>query len=615
MGRRLGPIPQSVAPRRRLRRHSLGALVIITGLVVVACGGGSGKKTSSATESTTTTTTEVATTATTAEEASATSSTTATTAAGVATATTAKKTTVTTAKKATHTTTKAGVANTITGGISNVTAAPTTAPRDEIQPGGTLTLYLGGEIVNLDPITMQNSGSTDAPPGSAVFDMLMYTDLKTSTVVPQTAESLTSTDALVWTLKLHPNIKFSDGTPYDAAAVKFNWQRLQDPKNTAARATQANSMAQMDVIDPVTLKITLKAKNAVFPGVVALIPFIGSPAAIQAKGTGFGSDPVGAGPFLLKSWVRDSQKSFVRNPGYWNSPRPYVDQLVIKLVSDVSQRMNTFFSSGGAQLMYINTANDADSATKRGAVPNTATLNGGTVLYFNMRKPPFNDIRARQAFTMAIDKVALIQTLDGSLIGPMDSVFRHESPFYDANITQQGYDPQKAQQLFNQLAAETGGPMNVTLYTFGTGNYAPAAQFIQASVNKLNNVHVAIDTAATATQVSRVTSGDFTVANYGNPFDDPDPVWVGLFVCAGATQYTGYCNSQFDNDVNDQRITLDANQRIADIKDAQKVFYKDIPAWYYELRTNWVFSTPNVQDFAFANDGLELFDRMWIKSH
>ena len=55
----------------------------------------------------------------------------------------------------------------------------------------------------------------------AVFDMLVYSDA-TASIMPQTAESLTSTDALVWTLKLHPNIKFSDGTPYDAAAVKFN---------------------------------------------------------------------------------------------------------------------------------------------------------------------------------------------------------------------------------------------------------------------------------------------------------------------------------------------------------------------------------------------------------
>jgi len=476
-------------------------------------------------------------------------------------------------------------------------------------------MFIAGDIQNLDPITMQNSGSTDAIRGSAVYDMLLYSDLKTSTIVPQTAESLTSADALVWTLKLHPNIKFSDGTPYDAAAVKFNWLRLQDPKNAAARATQANTMAQMDVVDATTLKITLKSKNALFPGVAALIPFIASPKAIQDAGANYGNNPVGAGPFRLKEWVRDSKWDFVRNPTYWNAPRPYIDELIVRSVADTSQRLNTFSTNGGANLIYLNTANDAQEATRRGAVANTATLNGGTVIYFNLRKPPFDDIRARQAFVMAIDRVALAKTLNGDLIPPMDSVFRHESPFYDSTITQQAYDPTKAQQLLNQLATEKGGPMEVTLYTFGTGNYAPAAQFIQASLNKLNNVKVNIDTAATPQQVSRVTTGDFTVANYGNPFDDPDPVWVSLYVCSGKTQYMGFCNTQFDSLVDDQRTTLDPKQRINDIKEAQKIIYREIPAWYYELRTNWVFTNGNVQDFAFANDGLELFDRMWIKTH
>jgi peptide/nickel transport system substrate-binding protein len=604
--------------RGRVRRHGAAVrtavVVAAVGMIAVACGGSS-KKSNATGSSTTSTSASTSSSEAAPAAAEATTTSTAAVTSGASTATTAKATTATTARKTSATTTKVGVKSTIAGGITNITAAPTTTPRTDIQPGGTITLYLTGEIQNLDPLTMQNSGSTDAPPGSAVYGMLMYSDLKTSTVMPGMAESLTSTDALVWTLKLHPNIKFSDGTPYDAAAVKFNWQRLQDPKNAAARATQANTIGQMDVVDPVTLRITLKAKSAVFPQTVALIPFIASPAAVQAAGSNYGMAPIGAGPFILKSWTRDSQKVFDRNPNYWDAPKPYIDSLVIKLVSDTSQRMNTFFTTGGANLMYINTANDAATATQRGAVPNTATLNGGTVLYFNVRKPPFNDLRARQAFTMAIDRVALIKALDGDLIGPMDSIFRHESPFYDPTITQQAYDPVKAQQLFDQLAQETGGPMNVTLYTFGTGNYAPAAQFIQASLNKLNNVHVSIDTAATATQVSRVTSGDFTVANYGNPFDDPDPVWVSLFLCSGATQYTGFCNQQYDNDINDQRTTLDPKQRIADIKDAQKVFYAQIPAWYYELRTNWVFSTPNIQDFAFANDGLELFDRMWIKSH
>src|SRR5204862_4888149 len=118
-------------------------------------------------------------------------------------------------------------------------------------------------------------------------------------VKPQTDESLTSTDAVVWTLKLQPNIKFSDGTDYDAAAVQYNWKRLQDPSKTAMRKAQADQMAAIDVVDKLTVKITLKSKNAVFPQTVALIPFIASPAAIQAEGDDqFNNAPVGAGPVV-----------------------------------------------------------------------------------------------------------------------------------------------------------------------------------------------------------------------------------------------------------------------------------------------------------------------------
>ena len=78
-----------------------------------------------------------------------------------------------------------------------------------------------------------------------VFDMLAYSDPADGEVKPQTAESLTSTDAVVWTLKLQPNIKFSDGTAYDAAAVKFNWERLRI-RPTAANAARPRPTSSID---------------------------------------------------------------------------------------------------------------------------------------------------------------------------------------------------------------------------------------------------------------------------------------------------------------------------------------------------------------------------------
>ena len=597
------------------RRGALALTGLVTiGLIAAACGGSSGpKKPSTAdTNATTETTAASETTTTAAENATGNTSSTTALASGVTT-TTAKKTTATTVNKKTVVT--AALNRGVTGGISNVTAAPTTAPRQDIQPGGTLTYLKVADGPGLDPIKISNSGNSDGPPAFMIYDMLVYSDLKDGQVKPQTAESLTSSDALVWILKIKPNIKFSDGTVYDANAVKFNWLRLQDPNNTAMRAAQANQIASMDVTDPLTLKITLKSKNAVFPQVVALIPFIGSPAAIQAEGNDkFNNAPIGAGPFTLKEWIRDSRMVLVRNPTYWNAPRPYLDQVIARPIGDESQRINTF-QTGDGNFMYTNLAQSSVTLTNGGGVPYPAIINGGTLMYFNTRVKPFNDARARQAVTMAIDRNDMNKTDNGGVLAPMHSIFRDDSPFYDSSILQLQYDPVKAQQIFDQLATETGGPLQFNITSFNTGVYNLALPYIQAKLNSYKNVKVTVEPEASAVHQTRVPKGDFQAALYASPFDDPEPTFTSIYTCGAAGSPTGFCDSKFDADVVDQRETLDAQKRIADIKDMQKIIYAQAPVFFFEKRAAWDFAAPNVQDVTLVNDGLALYDRIWIKTH
>jgi peptide/nickel transport system substrate-binding protein len=603
------------------KRWRVVAVVAALGMVAAACGGGSKKSNAGGTNADTATTAE-ATTSTTALTGDTTPTTaaagTATTVAGGSTATTAKKTTGTTAKKSTVTAAPSKSVTNVAGGITNVTQPATTAPPADFQPGGTITYAKTADVASLDPVKITNSGASDGFLADAIYDMLLYTDAKTGSIVPQTAESLTSSDGQVWTLKLRPNIKFSDGTAYDAAAVKFNYLRLQDPANAANRAAQAKLIDTMDVIDPLTLKMTLKNKNAVFPVAVTLIPFIASPAAIQAQGSKYGGDAsvVGAGPFLLKNWVRDSQYNFVRNAGYWRQPQPYVDQVVVKPIVDETQRMNTF-TSGQANLVFLGTGSNADQVQKSGSgVMQTMILNGGINWYFNTKAKPFNDVRARQAIAMSIDPIEYSKVVNGNLQEPIDSIFRHDSPFFDPTITQPKYDPVKAQQLFDQLAAANGGPLSFTVTAFPVTNYQNSVQYIQGVLNnKYKNVHMEIVTEASAKHITDCTAGNFAqVCQFGNIFDDPEPGWTGLYTCNAVPSPTGWCNAQFDKDVLDNQQTLNSQQRINDIKDAQKQFYAEVPSWYQERRYSWMFSAPNVQNFRYADDGMVLLGELWIKS-
>jgi peptide/nickel transport system substrate-binding protein len=589
--------------------------VVLAGLVLAACGGG-GKKPSQA--STATTATPEATTTTAPATGEPVASTTTTVATGAVTPTTSgtRSTTASTAKRnAALTTPNKKVVNAPTGGITNVTAPPTTAPSKDVQPGGTITWLKSADFNNWDPVNLSAAGSADGPQDFMIYDVLLYDD--NGTIIPQTAESLTSTDALVWTLKVRPNIKFSDGTPYDAAAVKFNWQRMQDPNLHGLRAAQANLIQTMDVVDPLTLKITLKAKNSVFPGAIVLMPLVGSPTAMQQMGADkFGANPVGAGPYLMKSWVRDSQMVLQRNPNYWNAPLPYIDQFIMKPIPDETQR-DTTYCAGQANMTYIAAVLNADIVQKQNCgTIHPSILNGGIVLYFNTTKPPMNDARLRQAVAMAIDVNDYSKVVDNSLIPPMRSIFDPNSPFYDASITQLPYDPVKAQQLFDQVAADSGGTINIAMSTFALSNYITTAQYVQAKLQSYNHVKVTVTNEASPAHVSSCSTRAYTgICVFANFFTDPEPGFTGGYTCNSASSPTGYCNPKFDADVADNQVTLDPKQRVADIKDAQKAFYADVPSYFLEQREAWTFTAPNIQDFHFVNDGLVLIDRIWLKSH
>jgi ABC-type transport system substrate-binding protein len=183
-------------------------------------------------------------------------------------------------------------------------------------------------------------------------------------------------------------------------------------------------------------------------------------------------------------------------------------------------------------------------------------------------------------------------------------------------LTQASFNATKAQQLFDQLASERGGPLTFTITSSTAQIQTAAAQYVQAALNKYTNVKVTVQSEAPAQHAATCAAGTYDgVCTTVNGFDDPEPLWTSMFRCNASPSPTGWCNTKFDGSVVDDQQTLDPNQRIADIKAAQAQFYADVPAFYVDRRTVWVFTANNFQDFRFANAGIPLVDRMWIQSH
>src|SRR5689334_23979054 len=133
--------------------------------------------------------------------------------------------------------------------------------------------------------------------------------------------------------------------------------------------------------------------------------------------------------------------------------------------------MNTF-AAGQANMTFMGLGNNADQLQKAGFTQETMILNGGINIYFNTKTEPFKDVRVRQAVALAIDPVDYDKVVNSNLQEPIDSIFRHDSPFFDPSITQQFNNKAKAQQLIDAWSADHGGAkLQFTMTVFQSTNY------------------------------------------------------------------------------------------------------------------------------------------------
>ena len=205
-----------------------------------------------------------------------------------------------------------------TTAISTIVAAPTTTKAP--QRGGILTIGQFGAPPGLDPTKLPGGGCCGGTEHMAIYDALMRYNPDTLKYEPRTAESLTpNADYSVWTLKIRPNIKFTDGNPYDANAVKYVHDRELAEGNAAPKGQFQSSVAKVEVVDNLTVRYTLSKPWTGFPFVLASINgIIYSPAAQQKAGANFNTAPsdAGAGPFKVKSYKPGEALDLERNPNY-----------------------------------------------------------------------------------------------------------------------------------------------------------------------------------------------------------------------------------------------------------------------------------------------------------
>ena len=273
-------------------------------------------------------------------------------------------------------------------------------------------------------------------------------------MIPALAERWESNAAATeFTFYLRKGVTFHDGTPFDAAAVKVNIERLANPDNKLSRRILVSMLKTVEVIDASTVKIVLNEpfgaflNNMAHPGT-----FMISPAALSKFGKDIGQNPVGTGPYKFVSYRTDNIKA-EKNPSYWRAGYPKVDSVTWTAVPEAGARYAKL-KTGEAQFIYplppeLAKAAEADKEITVITAPSIVAR----YLAPNNLKKPFDDVRVRQALNYAIDKNAYVKVVFNGYSEPLDAPIPPNLAFH---VTQGPwpYDVAKAKALL----AEAGYP-------------------------------------------------------------------------------------------------------------------------------------------------------------
>ncbi|WTW97505.1 ABC transporter substrate-binding protein [Streptomycetaceae bacterium NBC_01309] len=480
--------------------------------------------------------------------------------------------------------------------------------------GGKITMLAVQDSAALDVFRTSNVAVADEPRLAALYDPLVYINSKDQKVSAHLAESLSTADnGATWTLKLRQGVQFSDGTPFDAAAIKLNYDKQADMATRSVHIGAASTF-KSEVVDPLTVKLTpVGAPNPNLDRLIAVeLPYIEAPSAINKGPEAYGGQPIGAGPFILKSWTRGSEQVFERNPNYWQKDKglPKLDGFTVKNVPDIKQQYASV-KSGQADLFVSSDQKLLGDAAKELNVSEFKT-DGGQMVQFNLRKGPFTDPRARRAVTLALNPADIPKTLDNGYV-PAKGFFNQSGPYVDPTVAQAAQDKAEAQKLFNDLAAE-GKKLNFRYLVPQNPSSVRVAEWMQGQLKQFQNVDMTIDSVEIGAYIQKYAiSRDFDAMLFQQWVVDPEPTMFSALFSKSPFNVIGWDSPAADAALAKGRGSSDPAVRKQAYSDLQKAIVAELPFWVYAESSNGAIFNSKLTGIEHYNSGVFFMDRIGLK--
>ncbi|KHT20298.1 glutathione ABC transporter substrate-binding protein [Pectobacterium brasiliense] len=466
------------------------------------------------------------------------------------------------------------------GVTAAMAASPVWAAKDAV-------IAVGSTFTSLDPYDANDSLSQTV--AKSFYQGLFGFD-KEMKLVNVLADSYdVSPDGLTYTVKLHPGVKFHDGTAFNAAAVKVNLDRASNPDNRLKRYNLFKMIEKTETVDDLTVKITLKTpfsafvNNLAHPAAVMI-----SPAALKQYGKDIGFHPVGTGPYRFVTWNQTDFVKVEKFNGYWKAGLPKLDSITWRPVVDNNTRA-ALLQTGEAQFAYpipFEQAKVLEKNDKLALVASPSILH--RYISMNVTQKPFDNPKVREALNYAINKEALIKVAFSGYATPAEGPLP-SSIDYSVKYHPWPYDPAKARELLK----EAGYPDGFTTTLWSSHNHSTAQKVLQFTQQQLAQVGVkvqvtAMDAGQRAAEVEgkgvKETGVRLFYTGWSASTGEADWALSPLFATASwpPAQFNTafYSNPQVDADLANALKTTDRTEKQKLYKDAQDKIWADAP-WIF----------------------------------
>jgi peptide/nickel transport system substrate-binding protein len=407
-------------------------------------------------------------------------------------------------------------------------------------------------------------------------------------VVPQLALGYeTAPDGLSVTIKLRAGVKFHDGEQFNADAAKYSLERHMTMAGSFRRPELA-AVDRVEVVDPLTIKIVLKAPFA--PLIAQLTDRSGmmvSPKAATTAGDKFGLHPVCAGPYKFVERVPQDRIVGEKFADYWNKDNVHIDRVVFLPISDDTVRLANL-KSGGLDLIERASATDIKDIRADPKLRLATALGLGYMgIDINIGKgerannPLGKSAAVRQALDAAIDREALDQVVFNGEFVPGDQWVNPENFYYQQNfpvpkrdVTKAKAEPQSVAEVIQAMAAEIGINMKIRVTEF-------------------------------ATSLKQAEAGEYEAYLLDwSGRSDPDGNLYSFYKCKAPLNYTGLCNADVDKLLDESRVPSDRALRKAIYEKLTRLLLDDAPIIYLYHRRTLIAHTARLEGYRQLPDGM-----------